>query len=79
MFSISHIYVSKFTLVSYVFMVWIGATILTFQSWKYYIKRVQVISNWETTQNNNIDTNIISKTPTFIQEPLKILLVAFPR
>ena len=78
MFSISHIYVSKFTLVSYVFMVWIGATILTFQSWK-YIKRVQVISKWETTQKNDIDTNIISKTPTFIQEPLKILLVAFPR
>ena len=78
MFSISHIYVSKFTLVSYVFMVWIGATILTFQSWK-YIKRVQVISKWETTQKNDIDTNIISKTPTFIQEPLKILRVAFPR
>ena len=78
MFSISHIYVSKFTLVSYVFMVWIGATILTFQSLK-FIKRVQVISKWETTQNNDIDTNIISKTPTFIQEPLKILLVAFPR
>ena len=78
MFSISHIYVSKFTLVSYVFMVWIGATILTFQSLK-YIKRVQVISNWETTQNKDIDTNIISKTPTFIQEPLKILIVAFPR
>ena len=78
MFSISHIYVSKFTLVSSVFMVWIGATILTFQSWK-YIKRVQVISKWETTQNNDIDTNIISKNPTFIQEPLKILIVAFPR
>ena len=78
MFSISHIYVSKFTLVSCVFMVWIGAAILTFENSK-YIKRVQVISKWETTQNNDIDTNIISKTPTFIQEPLKILIVAFPR
>ena len=78
MFIFSHIYVSKFTLVSYVFMVWIGATILTFQSLK-FIKRVQVISKWETTQNNDIDTNIISKTPTFIKEPLKMLIVAFPR
>ena len=78
MFSILLIHVSKFTLVSCVFMVWIGAAILTFESWK-YIKRIQVISKWETTQNNDIDTNIISKTPTFIKEPLKMLIVAFPR
>ena len=75
MFSITHIYVSKFTLVSCVFMVWIGASILTFQSWK-YIKTVQVMSKWHI---NNITTSFITKTPMLIQEPVKILIVAFPR
>ena len=74
MFSISHIYVSKLTKALVVFMVWIGASILTFQSWK-YVKTVQVISKL----HMNTNASFITKTPVLIQEPVKILIVAFPR
>ena len=73
----SYIFVSKFSLFAYFFILWIGATFLMYQDWS-YLKSFQVMPKYNIWYNN---TNHNLTTSTYIKnlEPVKILLVAFPR
>ena len=75
----SYIFVSKFSLFAYFFILWIGATFLMYQDWS-YLRSFQVMPKYNIWCNNN-NSNHNLTTSTYIKnlEPVKILLVAFPR
>ena len=78
MSKVSYIYVSKFSLFAYFFILWIGATFLMYQDWS-YLKTFQVMPKYNIWCNNNTNHNLTTSTYIKNLEPVKILLVAFPR
>ena len=74
MSKVSYIFVSKFSLFAYFFILWIGATFLMYEDWS-YLKTFQVMPKYYISWYHNLPTSTYIKN----LEPVKILLVAFPR